>query len=125
MWPLRLNVLLGSLVVAVGFRFIWGDLPLALTLAVALIVAGLLVWRSRTIAEVWAWSTLLLGIECLAWPFATMAQVRMASAELSDQQMGLILTAVIWGLPSGIFWLTFSYGLFKKWRHADDPEKFG
>lgn len=121
MWSFRLNVLLGCLVVAVGFRFIWGELPLAVTLAVAAIVAGLLVWRARTIPEVWAWSTLLLGVECLAWPMATMVQVRMEAAEPSDQQMGLILTAVLWGLPSGIFWLTFSYGLFKKWRHADKP----
>jgi hypothetical protein len=121
MWPLRLNVLCGSLVVAVGFRFIWGELPLALTAVVALLVVGLLVWRARTIPEVWAWSTLLLGLECLAWPLATMVQMRMETTEPSDQQMGLILTAVIWGFPSGIFWLTFSYGLFKKWRHADKP----
>jgi hypothetical protein len=121
MWPLRLNVLFGSLVVAIGFRFLWGDLPLAATLVVAALVAGLLVWRARTIPEVWAWATMLLGIECLAWPFATMVQVRMATAEPSNEQMGQIVNAVIWGLPSGVFWLTLSYGLFKRWRHADKP----
>jgi len=30
--------------------------------------------------------------------------------------MGLILTAILFGLFSSIFWLTFSYGVFKKLR---------
>jgi hypothetical protein len=50
-----------------------------------------------------------------------MVQVRMATAEPSNEQMGQIVNAVIWGLPSGVFWLTLSYGLFKRWRHADKP----
>jgi hypothetical protein len=121
MWNPRLNAVLGSLVVTVGFWLTWGELPLAWAVALALGVAAFLDWQGSTIARVWAWSTLLLGLECVAWPFATMVQVRMVTAEPSDQQMGAILTAVVWGLPSGIFWLTFSYGIFKRMgRQAED-----
>lgn len=114
MWTPQLNALLGSLVVTVGFWLTWGEMSLTLTVALALGAAGFLVWRGSTIALVWAWATLLLGLESLAWPIVTMVRVRMASAEPSDQEMGLILTAVLFGLFSSIFWLTFSYGIFKR-----------
>jgi hypothetical protein len=55
----------------------------------------------------------MLGLESLAWPIVTMLQVRFSTAEPNDQQMGLILTAVLFGMFSSIFWLSFSWGLFK------------
>ena len=72
-----------------------------------------LVWRGRTLRLIWAWSTLFLGIECLAWPIITMLRIRSATAQPSDEQMGTILSAVLMGLFSAVFWIAFSYGLFK------------
>ncbi|MEW6247260.1 MAG: hypothetical protein AB1555_11200 [Nitrospirota bacterium] len=114
MWPLRLNALFGSLVVAVGFWLIWGALPLAWTAALVLAALGFLLWRGRTIGEIWAWSTLLLGFESLAWPIATMIQVRLTTTDPTNEQMGAMLTAILFGLFSSIFWITFAYGLFKR-----------
>ena len=113
MW-IRVNAVLGSLVVVTGLWLVWGELPMPVALATALAVAGLLAWRSTSLGEVWAWATGLLGLESLAWPVATMVQVRLATEQPTDQQMGQILTAILFGLFSSIFWLTFSYGLFKR-----------
>lgn len=130
MGMLQLNAVLGSLVVTLGFWLVWGQLPLALFVLVGLGVAALLLWRSETIGAVWAWATLLLGLESFAWPVATMVQVKMTSdqgAQPTDEQMGLILTAVLFGLFSSIFWLTFSYGLFKRmvWKQPEPKESAG
>jgi hypothetical protein len=73
-----------------------------------------LLWRGHTIRLVWAWSTLLLGMECFAWPIITMVQIRSATAQPSDEEMGTILSAVLMGLFSAVFWIAFSYGLFKQ-----------
>ncbi|GIW55152.1 MAG: hypothetical protein KatS3mg082_1556 [Nitrospiraceae bacterium] len=88
MWTLRLNALFGSLVVAVGFGLIWSELPLAWTAALALAAAGFLLWRGRTIGEIWAWSTLLLGFESAAWPIVTMIQIRSVTTEPTNEQLG-------------------------------------
>ena len=77
-------------------------------------VAGFLIWQGRTVGLVWAWATLLLGLESLAWPIVTMVQVRSTTTEPTDEQMGTILSAVVTGLLSAIFWITISYGLFKR-----------
>lgn len=128
MWLLRLHAALGSLVATLGLWLAWGGLPLWLLVAVALGSAGFLARRGRGprhagqhvagqmwggAAGVWAWVTLLLGLESLAWPLVTMVQVRMAGPEPTEQQMGLVLTAVLFGVFSSVFWLTFSYGLFQ------------
>ncbi len=70
-------------------------------------------WRGRTIRLIWAWSTLFLGMECLAWPIITMLRIRSATLQPSDEEMGTILSAVLMGLFSAVFWIAFSYGLFK------------
>ncbi|MDE3119284.1 MAG: hypothetical protein KGL03_09760 [Nitrospirota bacterium] len=124
MGMLQLNAVLGSLVVTLGFWLVWGQLPAMLFALVGVGVAALLLWRAETIGAVWAWATLLLGVESFAWPVATMVQVKLTSdqgAQPTDEQMGLILTAVLFGLFSSIFWLTFSYGLFKRmvWKQPD------
>jgi hypothetical protein len=75
---------------------------------------GFLTWRGRTIGLVWAWSTLFLGVESFLWPIITMAQIRSVTAQPSDEQMGTILSAVLMGLFSAVFWIAFSYGLFKR-----------
>lgn len=113
-WSPQLNALLGSLVVAAGAWLAWDSFSLWGVLLIAGGVAGLLIWQGRTIGLVWAWATLLLGLESLAWPIVTMVQVRSTATEPTDEQMGMILSAVLTGLFSAVFWITFSYGLFKR-----------
>lgn len=116
MWTPQLNAALASLVVTVGLWLLWGDVPVPLMAAVALGVAGLLAWRCETVGAVWAWTTLLLGLESFAFPVVTMVQIRMTTTQPTDEQMGQMLTAILFGVFSSIFWLTFSYGMFKKLR---------
>lgn len=109
-----LNSSLGTLVVTVGFWLLWGALlPWMVTLW-ALLVGAFLYWKCRTITEIWAWSTLLLGLESFAWPLQLMVQLKSASPGPSDEEMGTILSAVVLGLFSSVFWMSFSYGLFKR-----------
>jgi hypothetical protein len=111
---IRLNVALGSLVVTIGLWLLWEDIDLPLLAAAALGLAFLLAWRSTSITEVWGWTTLLLGVESVAFPVVAMVQLRLATVEPSNEQMGRILTAILFGVFSSIFWLTFSYGIFKR-----------
>ena len=120
-WTPQINAVLGSLVVTVGFWIIWGALPLWWSVAIALAVAGFLMWQAQTIGLVWAWSTLLLGLESLAWPIATMVQARLAPTQPTDEQMGEILNAVLFGLFSSVFWISFAFGLFKRARQQAAP----
>ena len=113
-WSPQFNALLGSLVVAAGAWLAWDSFSLWGIVLVAGAVAGLLFWQGRTIGLVWAWTTLLIGLESLAWPIVTMVQVRSVTTEPTDDQMGSILSAALTGLFSAIFWITFSYGLFKR-----------
>ena len=118
----RIHAVLGSIVVTIGFWLVWGELPLALVAAGALGMAGFLAWRGSTIGRVWAWACLLLGIASAAWPIVTMVQVRRLAAEPSDEQMGLILTAVVAGLFASVFWTSFAFGIFR-WIKRREMEK--
>ena len=113
-WTLQLNAAVGCLVVTFGLWLVWGEAPVMILAAFALLLSVLLSWGSASLPAVWAWTTALLGLESLAWPVVTMVQVRLASREPTEQEMGIILTAILFGLFSSIFWLTFSYGIFKK-----------
>jgi hypothetical protein len=113
-WSPQLNALLGSLVVAAGAWLAWDSFSPWGVFLVAGSVAGYLIWQGRTIGLVWAWATLLLGLESLAWPIVTMVRVRSTATEPTAEQMGMILSAVLTGLFSAVFWITFSYGLFKR-----------
>ena len=115
-WSPQLNALLGSLVVAAGAWLAWDSLPAWGVFLITGTVAGFLVWQGRTIGLVWAWATLLLGLESLAWPIVTMVQVRSITTEPTDEQFGTMLSAVLTGLVSAVFWITFSYGFFKRAR---------
>jgi hypothetical protein len=112
-WSPQLNALLGSLVVAAGAWLAWDSFSLWEVSLVAAGVTGFLIWQGRTIGLVWAWATLLLGVESLAWPIITMVQISSITTEPNDEQMGTILSAVLMGLVSAVFWITFAYGLFK------------
>lgn len=113
-WSPQLNALLGSLVVAAGAWLAWDSFSHWEVFLIAGGVAGFLIWQGRTIGLVWAWATLWLGVESLAWPIITMVQVRSITTEPTDEQMGTILSAALTGLVSAVFWITFSYGFFKR-----------
>ncbi len=115
----KLHAVLGAIVVTIGFWLVWGELPLSMVTAFALSVAGFLAWQGPTIGRVWAWACLLLGLASAAWPVATMVQVRTMTAEPSDEQMGLILTAVVAGLVSSVFWTSFAFGIFRWIRRRE------
>jgi len=113
-WSPQINALLGSVVVAVGAWLAWDAFSIWQIALLTVSVAGFLVWQGRTIGMVWAWATLLIGLESLAWPIATMVHIRSLTMEPNDEQIGTILSAVLTGLFAAVFWITFSYGLFKR-----------
>lgn len=123
----KIHAVLGTIVVTVGFWLVWGELPVALVAGIALAAAGFLIWQGTTIAHVWAWTCGLLGFASAAWPVATMVQVRLAAgeaavAEPSNEQMGLILTAVVAGLFSSVFWISFGIGIFRWITHKESEQ---
>jgi hypothetical protein len=107
-------------VITIGAWLVWGPFSIGWSLAVACGILLFLLWRASTIGTVWAWSTLLLGAESLAWPITTMIGFRTSSGQPSDEEMGMVLNAVLFGLFSSVFWITFSFGLFK--REQRGPE---
>lgn len=120
-WTLQLNAVLGSIVVAIGAFLAWDGLPAFGTAGIMVAAATFLLWQGRTVCLVWAWSTLLLGVESFSWPVITMARIRSATVQPTDEEMGSILSAVLMGLFSAVFWMVFSYGLFKRVRSEEKP----
>lgn len=114
-----LNVALATLVTTVGFWLIWSE-PASSGVAVwAVAAGGFLWWKARSITEIWAWATLGLGVQSVMWPVQRMIQFHGATEALSDDAMSAILSAVVMGLFSSVFWLSFSYGLFQRaWKGA-------
>ncbi len=110
----NLNAVLGSLVVTVGLWMLLGELSLPLGLAMALGVAGLLAWRFQSIAHIWTATTLILGVESLAWPVVQMIDLQKLGPEPPLEDLQRIFTAVLFGLFSGVFWMTFAYGIYKR-----------
>ena len=122
MWTIKLNAALGSLVVTIGLWLLWEEAPLPLLFVMAVGMAALLAWRCASITEVWAWTTLFLGLESFAYPVITMVQTRMMTTEPSNEQMAQMLTSILFGVFSAIFWLTFSYGIFKRLKSRAEVE---
>ena len=121
----HLHAVLGAIVVTIGFWLAIGGAPVELLAAVALSVAGFLVWQGTTLGRLWAWTCVLLGLASAAWPMATMVQVRMeaaAGADPSDEAMERILTAVVAGLFASVFWLSFGWGIFR-WAKRQGMEE--
>jgi hypothetical protein len=108
------NAFLGGLVVAVGAWLASNAFSVFQATLVLVAATGFLWWRGRTVTLIWAWSTLLLGIECFAWPIVTMLQIHSSGGEPADEEMGAILSATLMGVFSAVFWSAFSYGLFKR-----------
>jgi hypothetical protein len=114
----QLNAVLGSLTVTVGLWLLVGALTVPIGIALAVGLAILLAWKSPSIGYIWAASTLLLGVESVAWPIMQMADIQMLGPEPQLEELQRIFTAVLFGLFSGVFWMTFAYGIFKRTRGA-------
>ena len=114
-----LNLLLGTAVATVGFWLIWGSVSPFIVLGWAFVVGLFLFVKAESISRVWAWSTLLLGLESFVWPIVLMVQLRGTSKMVPESEMGTILSAVVLGLFSSVFWVSFAYGLFNRSRTAD------
>jgi hypothetical protein len=116
-----LNLFLGTLVTTIGFWILQGTASEGIVALWAFTVGGFLWWRVRSITELWAWTTLLLGLESFAWPIQVMIQLKGISETPSQDQMESMLLAVVLGLFSSVFWIAFSYGLFKRaWGASTD-----
>jgi len=110
-----LNLCLGTLVVVVGFWLIWGGTVSPVLVVGWALIVGLFLWlMTESITGLWAWSTLLLGLESFVWPWVLMVQLRGQAESLPESEMGTILSAVVLGLFSSVFWISFSYGLFQR-----------
>ena len=111
---LLVNAVLGAMAVTVGLWFLQGDLSSSVTI---IIIVGLTILYAKvcpTAAHVWMWSTLLLGVESLAWPFQLIGELEQYGAEPPLEEMSKVFTAVLFGVFSGIFWLTFAYGIYRR-----------
>ena len=116
-----LNLSLGTLVAAIGFWIIWGGTVSAIVVVGWALSVGLFLgFMAESIATLWAWTTLLLGLESFAWPLVLMIQFKGQAESLPESEMGTILSAVVLGLFSSVFWISFSYGLFRRDRKKPD-----
>jgi len=111
---LLVNAVLGAITVTVGLWFLQGGLTSAMTI---IMIVGLTIVYIRmcpTTPHVWMWSTMLLGLESLAWPFQMLGELKQFGPEPPLEEMERVFTAVLFGLFSGIFWLTFAYGIYRR-----------
>lgn len=113
---LQVNAVLGSLAVTVGLWLLLGAIPVPVGIAVGIGLAILLAWKCPSIGFIWVICTVLLGVESIAWPLMEMAALEKLGPEPPMEDLERIFTAVIFGLFSGVFWLTFAYGTYKRTR---------
>lgn len=120
---LLLNLVLGTLVTTVGFWILWNTASYVAVMGWVLVASGFLWWRAKSVTEVWAWATLILGLESFAWPLQRMIQLKAVTEAPSQDEMGAMLSDIIMGLFFAVFWLSFSYGLFKwVWKTPGEAE---
>ena len=116
------NAVLGAIAVTLGFWFLQGDLSSSIT---TIMIIGLTILYAKlcpTSAHVWMWSTLLLGLESLAWPFQMVDELKHFGPEPPIEEMSQVFTAVLFGVFSGVFWLTFAYGIYRWTQPKDSTE---
>lgn len=117
-----INAVLGAIVVTVGLWFLQGELSSSIT--VVMIVGFTILYAKvcPTTGHIWMWSTMLLGLESLSWPFQTVGELEQFGPEPPLEDMQRVFTAVMFGVFSGVFWLTFAYGIFRRIRpKVEDP----
>lgn len=111
---LFIHAVLGSLTVTIGLWMLVGG-PMLAMLVICLGAFTFCFARfCPTPSHVWVSSTLLLGVESLAWPFVVIAAMPDLGPEPPLEDMQRVFTAVLFGLFSGVFWLTFSYGIYRR-----------
>ncbi len=110
----HVNAVLGSVAVTVGLWLLFGALPIPIGIAMAIGLAVVLAWKCPSTGYIWAICTLLLGVESLAWPMLEMTALQQLGPEPPMEDLERIFTAVIFGLFSGVFWMTFAYGIYKR-----------
>ena len=110
----QVNAVLGSVAVTVGLWLLFGALPIPIGIAMAIVLAVVLAWKCPSVGYIWAICTLLLGVESFAWPMMEMTALQQLGPEPPMEDLERIFTAVIFGLFSGVFWMTFAYGIYKR-----------
>ena len=117
-----INAVLGAIAVTVGLWFLQGDLSSSITVVM---IVGLTILYAKvcpTTGHIWMWSTMLLGLESLSWPFQMVGELEQFGPEPPLEDMQRVFTAVMFGVFSGVFWLTFAYGIFRRIRpKVEDP----
>lgn len=111
---LLINAILGAMAVTVGLWFLQGGLSSVMTI---LLIVGMTVLYAKVCpspVHVWMWSMLLLGVESLAWPFQMVGELQHFGPEPPLEEMSRVFTAVLFGVFSGVFCLTFAYGLYRR-----------
>jgi hypothetical protein len=127
-WNRYVTAMLAGCVAMFLFWIVWVEVSFMIgtdkatsnivTVGVGVAVVILLLNLGKTTGEIWAWGTLTLGVESLAWPLAKMIQLRLTTSQPNEAQMGEIVVAILFGLFSSIFWFTFAYGIFR-WLRRD------
>ena len=117
---LLLNAVVGGMAVAVGLWFLRGDLSSAMTVLTVVGCTVVFIKMCPTIAHVWMYTTFLLGVESIAWPLQMMGELQTLGPEPPMDDMQRIFTAVLFGVFSGVFWLTFAYGIYRRTRPKTD-----
>lgn len=122
----QVNALLGSLTVTIGLWLLIGALPVPIGVAMGIALAVLLAWKCPSKGYIWTICTFLLGVQSIAWPMMQLADLEKLGPEPPIEEMERVFTAVLFGLFSGVFWMTFAYGIFKRTRgpiiHSSFPE---
>lgn len=111
---LSLNAVLGGMVATGGLWMLMGELSLPVTVVIVVALTVGLLKVSPTVAHIWLWTTVILGIESLVWPVQTMSKLQGLGPEPPLEVMQQMFTAVLFGVFSGIFWLTFAYGIYRR-----------
>lgn len=122
----QVNAVFGSLAVTVGLWLLIGALPVPIGIAMGIGLAILLAWKCPSIGYIWTICTLLLGVESMAWAMMQVTDLQKLGREPTMEEMENIFPAVMLGLFSGVFWMTFAYGIYKRIQgpiiHTPFPE---
>ena len=118
---LLISSVLGAMAATIGLWMLLGDLSIAMTVMLVVALSVILSRISPTVSHVWAWTTCVIGLESLAWPFMVMGSMGDLGPEPSPEDMEKVFSAVFFGVFSGVFWLTFAYGIYRRIHNRLHP----